>query len=157
MTSIRIEPQPWDVICRQAKASYPEECCGVLLGYSDQRGRTVLLAYPLANAAPADRRTHDELTSSDLMTAQTRAAGLGMSLVGIYHSHPDRGAGCSTLDLNAAYPWLSYVIVSVRNGEIEESASWAVNFGQTEARPEHLEIAGTTNLRLGRTPVRGPE
>jgi proteasome lid subunit RPN8/RPN11 len=146
MTRIRIEPQPWEVITGSARMAYPEECCGVMLGITNENGKVVHLAQPLENATAAARRSRYELNNSDLLSAQRKARTLGMSLIGIYHSHPDRGAGFSVSDLEASCPWLSYLILSVRGGEVEDSACWVSNFEQTEARREELEFAANSDL-----------
>jgi len=81
-----------------------------------------------------------------------------MSLIGIYHSHPDGGSGFSASDLEAACPWLSYLIVSVRNGEIGTSASWVSNFEQTEAQREEIELAAGSDVHTAsHLQQRGPE
>ncbi len=149
MARIRIEPESWEVIARHARATYPEECCGVLLGHSGENGTTVRLAYPVENTAPASRGSRYEIANSDILSAQTKAAGLGMSLLGIYHSHPDHGAGFSAPDLEASCPWLSYVVISVRRGRVAEIAGWTGNFEQTEARREDVEILAGSDSRRG--------
>ena len=118
MTRIRIEPEPWEVITGNARKAYPEECCGVMLGFADEKGKVVRRAQPLRNVASAGRGSRYELHNPDLLRAQRDARGLGMSLIGIYHSHPDRGADFSASDLEASCPWLSYLILSVRDGEV---------------------------------------
>jgi proteasome lid subunit RPN8/RPN11 len=147
MTRIRIEPQSWEVITGEARMAYPEECCGAMLGSTGESGKVVRLAQPFKNAAAAARGSRYELNNSDLLGAQRKARSLGMSLIGIYHSHPDCGAGFSASDLEASCPWLSYLIVSVRNGEIGTSASWVSNFEQTEARREEIELAPGSDVR----------
>ncbi len=132
MTRIRIEPEPWEVIAGNARKAYPEECCGVMLGSTDEKGKVVRRAQPLRNVAPANRGSRYQLHNPDLLRAQREARGLGMSLIGIYHSHPDCGASFSGSDLEAACPWLSYLVLSVRDGEVKTSASWSA----TSNRPK---------------------
>jgi proteasome lid subunit RPN8/RPN11 len=146
MTRIRIEPEPWEVITGNARKAYPEECCGVMLGIADEKGKVVRRAQPLLNVASAGRGSRYELHNADLLRAQSEARKLGMSLIGIYHSHPDRGADFSASDLNAACPWLSYLILSVRDGEVGSSASWVGNFEQTESRREEIELAAGSDM-----------
>lgn len=148
MTRIRIEPEPWEVIAGNARKAYPEECCGVMLGSTDEKGKVVRRAQPLRNVAPANRGSRYQLHNPDLLRAQREARGLGMSLIGIYHSHPDCGASFSGSDLEAACPWLSYLVLSVRDGEVKTSASWVSNFEQTEARREEIELAAESDVRV---------
>ena len=38
---IRIEPGPWAAMVAHARASYPNECCGAMLGATDGDAKTV--------------------------------------------------------------------------------------------------------------------
>jgi proteasome lid subunit RPN8/RPN11 len=148
MTRIRIELEPWEVIAGNAREAYPEECCGVMLGSTNEKGKLVRRAQPLRNVASANRGSRYQLHNPDLLRAQREARSLGMSIIGIYHSHPDRGAGFSGSDLEAACPWLSYLILSVRDAKVVTSASWVSNFEQTEARREEIELAAGSDARV---------
>jgi proteasome lid subunit RPN8/RPN11 len=54
-------------------------------------------------------------------------AGNNLTLVGIYHSHPDHHAMPSESDRLGAYPYLSYVIIAVTNQKFEDIRSWRLN------------------------------
>ena len=92
--------------------TYPHECCGALLGTAGRhrdvraaqhdRGRT---APPVSG--PPVRLPHGGTGSEP--------AG-GCELLGFYHSHPDHPARPSQYDLDHAWPFFSYVIVSVMSG-----------------------------------------
>ena len=45
------------------------------------------------------------------------ARARGLDVLGYYHSHPDHPARPSNYDREHAWPWYSYVIVSVQRGE----------------------------------------
>jgi proteasome lid subunit RPN8/RPN11 len=47
-----------------------------------------------------------------------------LDVVGFYHSHPDVAARPSEFDKEHAWPYYSYVIVSVRGGQPFEMTSW---------------------------------
>jgi proteasome lid subunit RPN8/RPN11 len=47
---IRIEPEPWAVMVAHARASYPNECCGAMLGATDGEAKIVSEAIALQNA-----------------------------------------------------------------------------------------------------------
>ena len=49
-----------------------------------------------------------------------------MDLVGVYHTHPNHPAVPSDFDRAAAWPEWSYIIVSVREGEVAEFRSWTL-------------------------------
>ena len=56
------------------------------------------------------------LSAADYRGAEARADATGRALLGFYHSHPDHPAEPSAFDLAHAWPNLSYVILSVRDG-----------------------------------------
>jgi cysteine synthase B len=108
-------------IRRHAVATYPDECCGALLG---SPGGAVREALALDNHSDGERRRRFVVTPRDYQQAEARADALGVELVGFYHSHPDHPAVPSEFDLDHAWPNLSYVIVSVRAGRDQELRSW---------------------------------
>ena len=45
---IRIESEPWAAMVAHARQTYPNECCGAMLGSIDDSGKTVFsYAHPL--------------------------------------------------------------------------------------------------------------
>ena len=102
-------------------ASYPDECCGVLLG---PRDGTVSGTWPLDNSTDLERRRRFLIGPDDYRRAEARAAERGLEIVGFYHSHPDHPAEPSAFDLAHAWPNLSYAIVSIRGGVPRELRSW---------------------------------
>ena len=45
-------------------------------------------------------------------------------MIGWYHSHPDHPARPSDYDRDHAWPWYSYIIVSVQSGVPQDMTSW---------------------------------
>jgi len=105
-------------------ASYPEEACGVLLGrdlvFYGERRRVIIKAQPLANAWPGDRSHHFLIPASTIRDIEAEARGRGLELIGTYHSHPEREAYPSEFDLEAAWPWYTYLIIGVQRSLGEE-------------------------------------
>lgn len=103
-------------IADAAEAAYPRECCGLLAGRPRANGDIeVFRVHPSANLGKRpDRFEIDPRLWVDL----SRALGKGpTSVVGLYHSHPDRPAQPSAVDLEAAWgEELVWVIVSVAGG-----------------------------------------
>ena len=59
----------------------------------------------------------------------------GEVILGYYHSHPDREAVPSSLDVSSAWPDTSYVIVEVLEGRAAAVRSWRrVDAGMVEER-----------------------
>ncbi len=71
-----------------ARASRPEECCGLVGGDAGRTGATV---YPLRNIAPDPQVAYDG-DPQDLCEAQRLMRARGEGLLGIYHSHPREAA-----------------------------------------------------------------
>lgn len=136
---IRIEPEPWEVMVAHARKTYPNECCGAMLGSTDQDGeKLVRAAIPLENAFAGAQAQRYELRPEDLLAADKAARERRMDLIGIYHSHPDCDAYFSTTDLKNSCPWYSFVVLSIQKGEFHHANSWLPNFEQTEAAKEEL-------------------
>jgi len=54
------------------------------------------------------------VTPQDVLEAEKAAREQGLEVVGWYHSHPDHPARPSEYDRDHAWPWYSYIIVSVQ-------------------------------------------
>jgi S-sulfo-L-cysteine synthase (O-acetyl-L-serine-dependent) len=109
-------------------ATYPDECCGVLLGPKDG---TVTDFWRLDNSTDLERRRRFLIGPDDYRHAEARAAERGLDIVGFYHSHPDHPAEPSAFDLAHAWPNLSYAIVSIRQGAPREMRSWRLRADRT--------------------------
>lgn len=135
---IRIESEPWRQMVEHARATYPNECCGAMIGRVDDGQKLVRVALPLANAYEGAQQARYELRPEDLLHADREARGRNMDLVGIYHSHPDCGAYFSETDLKNSCPWYSFVVLSIQKGEFDHANSWLPNPEQTAAEKEEL-------------------
>jgi proteasome lid subunit RPN8/RPN11 len=135
---IRIEPEPWKVMVSHARKTYPNECCGAMLGSSLDGEKLVSVAIPLENAFAGAQAQRYELRPEDLLAADKVARERRMDLIGIYHSHPDCDAYFSKTDLQNSCPWYSFVVLSIQKGEFHHANSWLPNFEQTEAAKEEL-------------------
>ena len=133
--------------------TYPHECCGALLGRdSGMVGETdsekvaatpqreILGLFPLVNRREDSPRNRFSVTSDDVLAADKEARAHGLDVVGWYHSHPDHPARPSEYDRDHAWPWYSYIIVSVQNGAPQEMTSWRLNDDRQEFSPEGIEI-----------------
>jgi cysteine synthase B len=115
--------------------TYPDECCGVLVGPVPGR---VSDAWPLGNTAALDRARRFLIGPEDYRGAEARAASRGLDIVGFYHSHPDHPAEPSLFDLDHAWPNVSYVIVSVRDRLPRELRSWRLRADRSGYREESV-------------------
>ena len=135
---IRIEAAPWASMVAHAQQTYPNECCGAMLGSTEDGAKLVREALPLENAFEGAQAARYELRPEDLLAADRAARERRMDLIGIYHSHPDCGAYFSKTDLRNSCPWYSFVVLSIQQGEFHHANSWLPNAEQTEAIQEEL-------------------
>jgi len=135
---IRIETDAWGEMVQHARETYPNECCGAMLGNIDGDQKTVTVAMKLRNAFDGEQAQRYELRPEDLLAADREASARKLDLVGIYHSHPDCGAYFSQTDLKNSCPWYSFVVLSIQKGEFDHANSWLPNSEQTAADKEEL-------------------
>jgi len=136
---IKVEKIAWDTMVSHAQSTFPNECCGAMLGPIDGDVKTVSVALPLENAYPGAQRERYELRPEDLLFAEREARKNGMDLIGIFHSHPDCDAYFSKTDLENSCPWYSFVVLSIQKGQFHHANIWLPNMEQTEAAKEELE------------------
>ena len=135
---IEICVEPWERMVAHAEAIYPNECCGVMLGATDETGKSVSVAIPLQNASPGSQAARYELRPEDLIEAEREARRRKLELIGIYHSHPDCAAYFSETDLKNSCPWYSFVVISVQHGKFDHANCWLPDADQTKAEKEEL-------------------
>jgi proteasome lid subunit RPN8/RPN11 len=121
-----------------ARQTYPNECCGAMLGVIEDGVKTVSEALALENAFEGLQAARYELRPEDLLAADKAARSRNMDLIGIYHSHPDCDAYFSETDLKNSCPWYSFVVLSIQKGEFHHANSWLPNMEQTAADKEEL-------------------
>ena len=123
-----------DAIRAHGVETYPNECCGALIG----RDGTVSETLALPNMTDEGPRTRFRVTPDDYRAAERRASELGAELLGFYHSHPDHPARPSQYDLDHAWPFFSYVIVSVRDGVSGDMTAWRLREDRSAFDQEEL-------------------
>ena len=114
--------------------TYPDECCGALLG----RDGVVTDVYALPNTTDEGPRRRFLVRPDDYRQAEKQAPGAGVELLGFYLSHPDHLGRPSQYDLDHAWPVFSYVIVSVREGVAADMTSWRLTEDRSVFDEERL-------------------
>ena len=122
-----------------AEATFPNECVGFFYGVEDNQ-REVLVAREVTNAKKGDQRRRFEIDPHDYLHAEKFAEKNGLTLLGIYHSHPNHPAIPSSHDLKQAVPYFSYIILSVMDGEKADITSWQLNLDTNQFDQEEIEI-----------------
>jgi proteasome lid subunit RPN8/RPN11 len=136
---IEIDEKPWQTMVLHAERTYPNECCGVMLGRIEGESKFVTEALALENAFAGQQGERYEVRPEDLLQAERNARDHGLDLIGIFHSHPDCDAYFSETDLKNSCPWYSFVVLSVNNGKFDHANSFIPDVEQTQADKEELK------------------
>lgn len=115
-----------DEIRLHGAETYPEECCGGLLG--ERRNGTVFVrrVERVPNQRTEERGRRYTIDPKDYLRLERLAAEEGLAVVGIYHSHPDHPAVPSEFDREHALPYFHYLIMAVHAGRAVDFACWAL-------------------------------
>lgn len=119
MRRVQIRQELFDRILSDARTGYPDEACGFLFSEAyaaDGATRTVSSVETAPNAFEGERGRRFVITPEQLRAAEARGSGRSEVVVGFYHSHPDHPAVPSAFDTEHAWPWYTYVVVSVDAG-----------------------------------------
>lgn len=135
---IKIEATPWQTMVLHAERTYPNECCGAMLGHMQGEDKVVTEAVPLENAYAGEQGARYELRPEALLEADKAARKHGLDLIGIFHSHPDCDAYFSETDLKNSCPWYSFVVLSIQAGTFNHANSFLPDLEQTKAEKEEL-------------------
>ena len=156
MTELFVQSEHLAQIRTHAQQTYPEECCGLLLGQIDEH--KLIDVVPVANswgeeaaktfgdgsggesspvlAVPVEeelanpkgsRRNRFSIDPQVMLQMQKAARDRHLDIMGIYHSHPDNPAVPSEFDRAIAWSSYSYIIVSVEQGRATELYSWTLD------------------------------
>ena len=116
---MQVSKSDYEALRAHGEETYPHECCGVLLGRNEAGvGNSVSLIVRAGNTRTDSAHNRYHIAPQELVKIQRQARGLGLDIVGFYHSHPDHPAQWSKTDFAEAH-WMgcSYVITSVEQGK----------------------------------------
>ena len=139
---LKLTSQHVDAIRRHGEQGYPAESCGMLLGHADGQLRAVTEVVPLKNLRHDPERAQELLPLAEpgresernrflidpreQLRVEKDARARRLDVLGYYHSHPDHPARPSEYDREHAWPWYSYVILSVEQGTARDLNSWVL-------------------------------
>ena len=140
--SVSLAPAHAGAIREQGRRSYPEECCGALLGTADPRfpsDKRVAALAPLANERTDSRANRFLISADEVRRLEAEGRRRGLDVLGFYHSHPDHPARPSEFDREHAWPWYSYLILEVREGRDGALRAWRLAEDRSSFEEEPLE------------------
>ncbi len=148
---LKLNYSDYEALRAHGEETFPHECCGVLLGKSQPDGNHVHQIVRAGNTRTD--RAHDRynIAPEELIRVQRQARGLGLDIVGFYHSHPDHPAQWSKTDFDEAH-WVgcSYVITSVESGKAAITNSFLLSGTDEENKqfidePVEIEVGLTSS------------
>jgi proteasome lid subunit RPN8/RPN11 len=127
-----------------AVRTYPEECCGILVGRRDRTTDAADAAHAVvvsrdilcANAAQElERRRRFTIDPRTLIDVIRELRGGEEEIVGFYHSHPDSDARLSSTDLTfvSLWPELVWLVIAVGKDGPRQARAWWLSSSTSEA------------------------
>ncbi len=120
---------------------YPEECCGIVIGFPESTKDDILFRCTnIQNKLhkldpetyPRDARTAYNMEPMEVVKIFSQAQSKGMVIKTFYHSHPEHDAYFSDedkrmalLDGEPTYPEAEYLVVSVYSSKVKDEAWFA--------------------------------
>jgi len=118
-----------EALIDHARNDFPLEACGILGGI----GSVVSEHYPMVNTDQSN--VHFMMEPKEQFAVVKNLRGKGLSMLAIYHSHPETPARPSAEDIRLALtPDVSYVIVSLA-GEQPDVKSYRITAGVVTPEP----------------------
>ncbi|NJL68709.1 MAG: M67 family metallopeptidase [Richelia sp. CSU_2_1] len=137
------------------ESTYPNECCGLLLGRVTGDVKTLVEVLPVQNAWvseaedcwPEQKQLTEKrryaIAPADMLKAMKEGRDRALEIIGIYHSHNDCPAIPSEFDRAGAWSQYSYIIVSVMQGTPTDLNSWILDSEGNFQAEEILTVAPT--------------
>ena len=131
-----------EAIRRHATDTYPNECCGFLLGKMpapDKREVSEIL--PMENQRLDSPQNRFSISPEDSLRAEKAAAKKGLGVVGYYHSHPDHPARPSQYDIDhTPWPGVSSIIVNSTETGTGDLTSWVLREDRKSMDSEEVVV-----------------
>jgi proteasome lid subunit RPN8/RPN11 len=116
--AIKVKSEHLEQIRKHGEETYPDECCGFLLGTDEGAANVLAEVYAAENERQDSRETRYLITPQQYKRADDYARSRRLGVIGYYHSHPDHPAEPSGYDLDhSCWPGESYIIVAVEQGK----------------------------------------
>ncbi|MCF7803190.1 MAG: M67 family metallopeptidase [Candidatus Marinimicrobia bacterium] len=141
--TVKLSKEITQEIYDHGEKDYPYECCGFLIGKQDGDDRIITEIRRQPNQREDSQETRFLIQPEEFRDAERYAKETGQEMLGIYHSHPESPARPSEYDRNHAWPWYSYLILSVRDGEAAEMYGWQLRDDRSQFDEIPLELEST--------------
>ncbi|HLY61523.1 MAG TPA: M67 family metallopeptidase [Terriglobia bacterium] len=148
-----------EAIRSHGSADYPNECCGMVLGLAKGAQKDVQEIVALKNLRHDSARAQELLPLEspgresernrflidplEQLRVEKDARARHLDVLGYYHSHPDHPARPSEYDRDHAWPWYSYIIISIERGEPKDVTSWVLSDDRSRFDSETIDVLNT--------------
>ena len=152
---LRIKKSSWLAVCQHARQTFPEECCGVIIGEEPGGREDVRPIDNVQNALhakdpqayPRDASTAYFMDARQLLALLREVDEKKLVLRAFYHSHPQHEAYFSgedraraMFDDQPAYPGTAHLVVSVYDREVREARAFAWADDAADFKPVPLVV-----------------
>jgi len=139
--ALKIDRHHFELIKAYGEESYPNECCGFLLGKQTNGEKEVTATFPAFNSREDSEKYHRFLiTPQAYLECEKFARSKNLDIIGFYHSHPNAEAQPSSYDVEHGWPWYSYIIVSVKENRTVDVTSWTLKDDRSKFNPEKIVV-----------------
>jgi proteasome lid subunit RPN8/RPN11 len=132
-----------EAIAAHARAGYPHEVCGFLLG-SSVGGLRVARVVSVPNRETERPAVRYQIAAEDYIEVQRGSREDGMDVIGYFHSHPDHPARPSETDRRIAAEGLSdglvYVVCGVQGGHDTTTTAWVFRDAHQAFEQEPFDV-----------------
>ena len=148
---LKLSESIYNALRKHGEETYPHECCGVLLGRSENDVNTVEDAVRAGNTRTDAAHNRYHIAPQELIKIQRQGRERGLDIVGFYHSHPDHPAQWSKTDFEEAH-WLgcSYIITAVAHGVAQQTNSFLLTGTNEDDKSFEDEAIQVEELVTGR-------
>ena len=137
---IRLKKDDLESIRQIAQETYPHECCGIMVGSVEGDIKSVSELIPAVHERTDSLANRYLITSDFVQKIEARKRNTDSSIVGFFHSNPDVPASTSVYDREHAWPWYSYLIVSVMKGQAGEVLNWKLKDDRSAFDTEAIDV-----------------
>jgi proteasome lid subunit RPN8/RPN11 len=142
---MRLSARSWDAICQHAQATFPDECCGVILSRNG-----VMEVHRITNiqnamhakdptSYPRDAAIAYFMDPKELLAVIKEVDSGQVQLLAFYHSHPNHDAYFSAEDKTRAlfgdepsYPDTAYIVISIYDRQIKTVRAYTWDEGKSD-------------------------
>jgi len=136
---LKLSPRDYEALRHHGEETYPNECCGILLGRVEDDGTRVVTSTARAGNTRTDSaHNRYNIDPKELVRIQREGRARGEDIIGFYHSHPDHPAQWSQTDFAEAH-WIGCVYVITEVAQAKAAVTNAFLLAGTTEEDKHFE------------------